>query len=78
MLAQRLPSILPQITFEESIEVTKIQSIINYLPENQALILTRPFRNPHHTITPKALIGGGNNPKPRRSKFSTFWCIITR
>lgn len=67
MIARRLPSILPDINFEEALEVTKIHSIAGLLPEENPLILTRPFRSPHHTITSSALVGGGKNPKPRRN-----------
>ncbi len=64
MLARRLPSILPDISFEESLEVTKIHSICGLLSEKNPIILTRPFRSPHHTITNVSLIGGGRVPKP--------------
>lgn len=64
-MATRLPSILPDLTFEESLEITKIQSISGILPSNKSLVTTRPFRNPHHTISRAALVGGGKNPKPR-------------
>lgn len=64
MLAQRLPSILPNLSFEESLEVTKIHSISGILAEEEPLITTRPFRSPHHTITSASLVGGGKNPKP--------------
>lgn len=64
MLARRLPSILPDISFEESLEVTKIHSICGFLSEKHPIIRTRPFRNPHHTITTASLIGGGRIPKP--------------
>ncbi len=64
MIAKRLPGILPRLTFEESIEITKIYSIAGLLPENEALITKRPFRAPHHTITPTALAGGGVIPRP--------------
>lgn len=67
MLARRLPSILPDISFEEALEVTKIHSIAGLLSEENPLILTRPFRSPHHTITSAALAGGGKIPKPRRN-----------
>lgn len=59
MLAQRLPSILPNLSFEESLEVTKIHSILGILAEEEPLITTRPFRSPHHTITSASLVGGG-------------------
>ena len=64
MLAKRLPTILPPLTFEESLEVTKIHSIAGTLKPNQSLIVNRPFRSPHHTISNIALIGGGKYPKP--------------
>ena len=64
MLARRLPTILPDMSFDESLEVTKIHSISGNLPLNVPLITKRPFRNPHHTISPISLIGGGNFPKP--------------
>ena len=67
MLARRLPSVLPDISFEEALEVTKIHSVAGLLSEKNPLILTRPFRSPHHTITSVALVGGGKNPKPRRN-----------
>lgn len=64
MLAQRLPSILPPLTFEEALEVTKIHSIAGVLPEKTPLISTRPFRSPHHTISAAGIAGGGRVPKP--------------
>ncbi|MBR2476602.1 MAG: YifB family Mg chelatase-like AAA ATPase [Clostridia bacterium] len=64
MLAKRLPTIMPSLTFEESLEVTKIYSISGKLPEKAALITTRPFRDPHHTVSAVAITGGGANPKP--------------
>lgn len=64
MLAKRLPTILPPLTFEESLEVTKIHSIAGTLKPNESLIINRPFRSPHHTISNIALIGGGKYPKP--------------
>ncbi len=64
MLAGRLPSILPDMTFEESIETTKIHSIAGALPANTPLIKVRPFRAPHHTVSNVALAGGGTIPKP--------------
>lgn len=64
MLAKRLPSIMPRLSHEESIEVTKIYSISGLLKENATLIKNRPFRSPHHTISSKALVGGGSIPKP--------------
>ena len=64
MLAQRLPSILPPLTFQEALEVTKIHSIAGHLPGDTPLITTRPFRSPHHTISSNGLSGGGTVPKP--------------
>ena len=64
MLAKRLPSILPDMSFEESIETTKIYSIAGSLPGDTSLIKTRPFRAPHHTVSPAGLSGGGTVPKP--------------
>ncbi|MGE5173639.1 MAG: YifB family Mg chelatase-like AAA ATPase [Betaproteobacteria bacterium] len=64
MLARRLPSVLPQMNFDESIETTKIHSIMGLLKRGQPLIATRPFRSPHHTISDAGLIGGGQVPKP--------------
>ena len=64
LLASSLPSILPRLTLEESLEVTKIYSIAGLLPQDSPLITSRPFRNPHHTGSETALIGGGNPPRP--------------
>jgi len=64
MLAKRLPTILPDMNFEESIETTKIHSVMGLIPADSALIVTRPFRSPHHTISDAGLIGGGQIPKP--------------
>jgi magnesium chelatase family protein len=64
MLARRLPTVLPQMSFDESIETTKIHSVMGLLKQGQPLIATRPFRSPHHTISDAGLIGGGQVPKP--------------
>ncbi|OGL45058.1 MAG: hypothetical protein A2149_09665, partial [Candidatus Schekmanbacteria bacterium RBG_16_38_11] len=64
MLAKRLPTILPDMTFEEAIETTKIHSVTGLLEKNKAMIATRPFRSPHHTISDAGLIGGGAMPMP--------------
>lgn len=64
MLAKRLPSILPPLTFEEALETTKIHSVAGMLPPDTALVATRPFRSPHHTISDAALVGGGTVPRP--------------
>jgi magnesium chelatase family protein len=64
MLARRVPSILPSLSFEEALEASKIHSIVGLLTRNQALLTSRPFRHPHHTISDAGLIGGGTYPKP--------------
>ncbi|MBE7027728.1 MAG: ATP-binding protein [Ruminococcaceae bacterium] len=64
MLAQRLPSILPPLSFEEALEVTKIHSIAGVLPEKTPLLSARPFRSPHHTISAAGVAGGGRVPRP--------------
>lgn len=64
MLAKRLPSILPNMTFEESLDATKLHSIAGVLPSSVPLITARPFRSPHHTVSPAALAGGGSIPRP--------------
>lgn len=64
MLSRRIPSILPPISFDEAIETTKIHSVVGLVSPEKGLISTRPFRNPHHTISDIALIGGGQHPRP--------------
>lgn len=64
MLARRIPTILPDLTFEEALEVTKIHSISGMLDNNIGIVTKRPFRSPHHTISPTSMIGGGKIPKP--------------
>lgn len=64
MMARRLPGILPSMTYQERLEVTKICSIVGELPEGHGLIEERPFRAPHHTISPIALVGGGVRARP--------------
>lgn len=64
MLAKRLPTILPDMTFDESIETTKIHSVAGMLNRNNPMVTTRPFRSPHHTISPVGLAGGGTVPRP--------------
>ncbi len=63
MLAKRIPSILPPMTFSETVEVTRIHSVAGMLPA-AGLVTHRPFRSPHHTVSPAGMIGGGSNPRP--------------
>lgn len=67
MMARRIPSILPDLTFEEALEVTKIHSIAGTLPKDTPILTTRPYRAPHHTVSASSLVGGGRIPKPRRN-----------
>ncbi len=64
MMAKRIPSILPEMTFNEALESTMVHSIAGKLPEGSALLGSRPFRAPHHTISTAGLSGGGSSPKP--------------
>lgn len=76
MLAKRLPTILPQMSFEESLEVTKIYSVGGMLPPEGGLIHRRPFRAPHHTISEYALIGGGRVPTPGEVSFAHYGVLF--
>jgi len=64
MLARRIPSILPPMSFHEAIETTKVYSVMGLMERDQSLIASRPFRSPHHTISDIGLIGGGDTPRP--------------
>lgn len=64
MLAKRIHTILPDLSFEEALETSKIYSVMGLMPEEKGLITARPFRAPHHTVSDAGLIGGGQNPKP--------------
>ena len=64
MLAKRLPGILPPMTENETLETSRIHSILGLLPSDSPLLKTRPFRSPHHTVSDAGLIGGGTNPGP--------------
>lgn len=64
MLSKRLPTILPPLSFEEALEVTKIHSIAGTIPKNHQIVKDRPFRHPHHSTSGAGLIGGGSHPRP--------------
>lgn len=64
MVARRIPTIMPSLSSEERLEVSKIYSVCGMLPRGKALLSERPFRSPHHTISPQALTGGGKVPRP--------------
>jgi magnesium chelatase family protein len=64
MIAKRLGTILPHLDFEEALEITKIHSIMGLVGEGEGLVVNRPFRSPHHTISAAGLVGGGSNPSP--------------
>ena len=64
MLSKRLPSILPNMTWGEALEVTQIYSVLGMLSKEHPLVVRRPFRSPHHTISNAGLVGGGTNPRP--------------
>jgi magnesium chelatase family protein len=64
MLTRRIPTILPEMSFEEALQTTRIHSVVGLLNHGQSLIATRPFRAPHHTLSDVAMVGGGQIPKP--------------
>ena len=76
MLARRLPSILPNMQLEEALEITKIYSILGLTSIHNPLMTKRPFRSPHHTITPVSLVGGGRNPKPGEISLSHYGVLF--
>ena len=76
MLSERLTTILPDLTFNEALEITKIHSIAGELDANMGLITTRPFRRPHHTSSPVSIIGGGRIPKPGEISLAHFGVLF--
>ena len=76
MMARRIPSILPNLTFEEALETTKIHSIAGMLPKEKPILTNRPFRAPHHTISAVSLVGGGKNPKPGEISLAHFGVLF--
>ena len=76
MMARRIPSILPDLNFEEALEITKIHSIAGELPKNTPIITTRPFRAPHHTVSGTSLVGGGRIPKPGEISLAHFGVLF--
>lgn len=76
MIARRIPTILPQMSREESLEVTKIYSVCGLLQEGSGLVQERPFRAPHHTISVSAMVGGGRKPMPGELTLSNHGCLF--
>lgn len=76
MMARRIPSILPDLNFNEALEITKIHSIAGELPQNKPIITTRPFRAPHHTVSGTSLVGGGRIPKPGEISLAHFGVLF--
>ncbi len=76
MIARRIPTILPQMSREESMEVTKIYSVCGLLKEGSGLMQNRPFRAPHHTISVSAMVGGGRRPMPGEITLSNHGCLF--
>lgn len=76
MMAKRIPTILPDLSFEESLEITKIHSIAGNLPKEAPIITTRPFRFPHHTVSGTSLVGGGRIPKPGEISLAHFGVLF--
>ncbi|MEG7529834.1 MAG: YifB family Mg chelatase-like AAA ATPase [Hungatella sp.] len=71
MVAQRIPTIMPSLSIEETLEISKVYSICGMLPSSEPILSKRPFRSPHHSISPQAFVGGGRNPKPGELSLAT-------
>ena len=76
MIARRIPTILPALSFDEALEVTKIHSIAGKISNDNPLMVERPFRSPHHTISKIALVGGGVIPKPGEISLSHYGVLF--
>ena len=76
MMARRLPSILPPMTVEEALDCTKLYSVSGLLSSDVALVNTRPFRSPHHTVSTAALVGGGSIPRPGEVSLAHHGCLF--
>ncbi len=76
MLSERLTTILPDLSFEEALEITKIHSIAGELERGKGLVMVRPFRRPHHTSSQVAMIGGGRVPKPGEVSLAHFGILF--
>ena len=76
MIARRIPTILPALSFDEALEVTKIHSIAGEISNESPLVVERPFRAPHHTVSKTALVGGGSIPKPGEISLSHYGVLF--
>ena len=76
MMAKRMASILPDLTFKEALEITKVYSIAGILPNGTSIVNTRPFRAPHHTASSPSIIGGGRNPKPGEVSLANYGVLF--
>jgi len=76
MIAKRLGTILPELNFEEALEITKIHSIMGLLSDGTGLVTHRPYRSPHHTISPAGLVGGGTTPSPGEVSLAHFGVLF--